>query len=74
MHGQVTFGWIEKRCKQATGFNDEVFREKSLILTGDPCQLSPVADKPLYHENHQMLLVNKVIKHIICLKRLLNLL
>ena len=49
MLGQVTFGWIEKRCKQATGCNDKVFGGKSLILTGDPGQLPPVADKPLYH-------------------------
>ena len=49
MLGQVTFGWIEKRCKQATGFNDKVFGGKSLILTGDPGQLPLVADKPLYH-------------------------
>ena len=49
MIGQVTFGWIDKRCKQATGSNDKVFGGKSLILTGDPCQLPPVADKPLYH-------------------------
>ncbi|CAB3977795.1 ATP-dependent DNA helicase PIF1 [Paramuricea clavata] len=49
MLGQVTFGWIDKRCKQATGSNDKVFGGKSLILTGDPGQLPPVADKPLYH-------------------------
>ena len=49
MVGQVTFGWIDKRCKQATGCNDKVFGGKSLILTGDPGQLPPVADKPLYH-------------------------
>ncbi|CAB3985549.1 ATP-dependent DNA helicase PIF1 [Paramuricea clavata] len=49
MLGQVTFGWIDKRCKQATGCNDKVFGGKSLILTGDPGQLPPVADKPLYH-------------------------
>ena len=36
MLGQVTFGWSDKRCKQATGFNDRVFGGKSLILTGDP--------------------------------------
>ena len=45
MLGQVTFGWMDKRCKQATGHNDKVFREKSLILTGDPGQLPPVADE-----------------------------
>ena len=49
MLGQVTFGWIDKRCKQATGSNDKVFGGKSLILTGDPGQLPPVADKALYH-------------------------
>ena len=49
MLGQVTFGWIDKRCNQATGSNDKVFGGKSLILTGDPGQLPPVADKPLYH-------------------------
>ena len=31
------------------GYNDKVFGGKSLILTGDPGQLPPVADKPLYH-------------------------
>ncbi|CAB4041229.1 ATP-dependent DNA helicase PIF1, partial [Paramuricea clavata] len=52
MLGQVTSGWIDKRCKQATGCklcNDKVFGGKSFILTGDPGQLPPVADKPLYH-------------------------
>ncbi|XP_028404097.1 uncharacterized protein LOC114526773 [Dendronephthya gigantea] len=49
MLGQVTFGWIDKRCKQATGSYDKVFGGNSLILTGDPGQLPPVADKPLYH-------------------------
>ena len=49
MLGQVAFGWIDKRCKQATGFHDKVLGGKSLILIGDPGQLPPVADKPLYH-------------------------
>ena len=49
MLGQVTFGWVDKRCTQATGCKDRVFGGKSLILTGDPGQLPPVADKPLYH-------------------------
>ncbi|XP_028405258.1 uncharacterized protein LOC114527764 [Dendronephthya gigantea] len=49
MLGQTTFGWIDKRCKQATGHYDKVFGGKSVILTGDPGQLPPVADKPLYH-------------------------
>ena len=47
MLGQVTFGWIDKRCKRATGYNDKVFGGKSLISTGDPGQLPLVADKPL---------------------------
>ena len=38
MVGLVTFVWIDK-----------VFGGKSLILTGDPGQFPPVADKPLYH-------------------------
>ena len=49
MLGHVTFGWMDKRCKQATGYSDNVFGGKSLILTGDPGQLPPVADKPLFH-------------------------
>ena len=49
MLGQVTFGWIDKRCEQATGFHDKVLGGKSLILIGDPAQLPPGGDKPIYH-------------------------
>ena len=49
MLGQNSFGWVDKRCKQATARTDQVFGGKSLILVGDPGQLPPVADKPLYH-------------------------
>ena len=49
MLGQTTFGWIDKRCKQATAFYDKVHGGISIILIGDPGQLPPVADKPLYH-------------------------
>ena len=49
MLGQSTFGWIDRRCKQATGCYDILLGGKSLILIGDPGQLPPVADKPLYH-------------------------
>ena len=49
MLGQATFGWIDKRCKQATGSHDKILGGKSMILIGDPAQLPPVADKPLYH-------------------------
>ena len=71
---QVSFRWIDKHCKQATGYKDKVFRGKSLILTGDPGQLPQLQISLFTTLNHQMLLVSKVIKHIICLKRLLNLL
>ena len=49
MLGQTLLGWIDKRCRQATGQQDEVFGNVSIILIGDPAQLPPVADKPLYH-------------------------
>ena len=34
MLGQVLFGWMDKCCKHAAGYNDKVFGGKSLILTG----------------------------------------
>ena len=49
MLGQTTFGWVDRRCRQATGITDELFGGKCIILLGDPCQLPPVGDKPLYH-------------------------
>ena len=49
MLGQTMLGWIDRRCRQATGISDEVFGGLSIILFGDPAQLPPVADKPLYH-------------------------
>ena len=49
MLGQTTFGWIDKRCKQTTGFYNKVNDGISMILIGDPGQLPPVADKPLHH-------------------------
>lgn len=49
MLGQTTFGWIDKRCKQATALYNKVNGGISMILIGDPAQLPPVADKPLYH-------------------------
>ena len=49
MLGQATFGWIDRRCRQATGMKQQLFGGKSIILIGDPAQLPPVADKPLYH-------------------------
>ena len=49
MLGQVNLGWIDKRLKQATGHHDRILGGKSVILTGDPGQLPPVGDRPLYH-------------------------
>ena len=49
MLGQSTFGWIDRRCRQATGLKEHLFGGKSIILIGDPAQLPPVCDKPLYH-------------------------
>ena len=45
------FGWIDRRCRQATGKINEVFGGKSIILVGDPGQLPAVGDKPLYHSS-----------------------
>ena len=49
MLGQKLFGWIDRRLRQVTGHLDQCFGGKSLILIGDPAQLPPVGDKPLYH-------------------------
>ena len=49
MLGQATLGWIDRRCRQATGLHEVLFGGKSVILFGDPAQLPSVGDKPLYH-------------------------
>lgn len=49
MLGQLMFGWVDKRCRQAKGFTNKIFGGLSVILCGDPAQLPLVADKPLYH-------------------------
>jgi len=49
MLGQTMLGWMDRRCRQATDISDVVFGCLSIILFGDPAQLPPVADKPLYH-------------------------
>ena len=36
MLGQTVLGWIDKRCRQATGLHDEILGGKSIILVGDP--------------------------------------
>ena len=47
--GQKLFGWLDRRCHQATGQIDEPFGSLSVILVGDIAQLPPVGDKVLYH-------------------------
>ena len=49
MLGQKTLGCIDKRCRQSSGVKEHLFGGKSIILIGDPAQLPPVGDKPLYH-------------------------
>jgi len=49
MLGQKTLAWVDKQGRQATGVTDQLFGGKSIIFVGDPGQLPPVADKPLYH-------------------------
>ena len=59
MLGQVTFGWIDRCCKQETGLFDKELGGKPLILIGDPAQLPPVGDKPLYHDKPGIALTQK---------------
>ena len=47
--GQSLLGWIDSRCRQATGRTDMTFGGISVILVGDKAQLPPVGDKPLFH-------------------------
>ena len=49
MLGQRALGWIDRRCREATGKGSVLFGGISIILVGDPAQLPPVADKPLYY-------------------------
>ena len=68
-------GWVDRRCRQATGCKEQRFGGISAILIGDPAQLLPVGDKPLYHSNPSnkvakqgcmmYLMFNKVIKLLI---------
>ena len=47
--GQSLLGWIDSRCRQATGLANQSFGGLSVIVVGDIAQLPPVGDKPLYH-------------------------
>ena len=49
MLDQNTMGWIDRRCRQATGLKQEIFGGKSIMLIGSTGQLPPVGDKPLFH-------------------------
>ena len=42
-------GWIDRRCRQASGHKYDMLGGKSVILVGDPAQLPPTGDKCLYH-------------------------
>ena len=43
-------GWVDKRCRQATGKTEYSFGGISVILVGDIAQLPPVMDQVLYHK------------------------
>ncbi|XP_066914869.1 uncharacterized protein [Clytia hemisphaerica] len=47
--GQRLLGWIDSRCRQATGKLETLFGGISIILVGDVAQLPPVMDDVLYH-------------------------
>lgn len=47
--GQSLLGWIDYRCRQATGLANQSFGGLSVIVVGDIAQLPPVGEKPLYH-------------------------
>ena len=47
--GQKMFGWINKRCKEATGRHTVPFRGLSIILVGDIGQLPSISAQVIYH-------------------------
>ena len=47
--GQKMFGWINKRCKEATGRTTVPIGGISIILVGDIGQLPSISDKVIYH-------------------------
>ena len=52
MVGAVMLGQIDSRLRQAfPRFKDFVFGNLSIVLIGDPLQLPPVLDRPLWNDN-----------------------
>ena len=51
MIGAKTLSIIESRCRQATAKNDKMFGGLNILMFGDPKQLPPVFDTPLWHTN-----------------------
>lgn len=47
--GQKMFAWINRRCKQTTGYSTVPFGDISINLVGDIAQLPPITDQVLYH-------------------------
>ena len=47
--GQKMFGWINRRCKEATGCTTIPFGGISVILVGDIGQLPSISDQVIYH-------------------------
>ena len=51
MIGCSEFFWVDARLRQASGKKTKLFGGFSVILVGDPAQLPPVGDTPLYISN-----------------------
>ena len=50
--GQRMFGWIDRRCRQATGEMDQLFGSLNILMFGDTAQLPPISDKVLPTSNY----------------------
>ena len=48
--GQKMFGWINRRCKQATSVSSLPFGGTSVVLVGDVGQLPPSNWQSIYHD------------------------
>ena len=61
---------LTNAASKPTGYHDHVLGGKYFILTGDPGQLPPVGDKPLYHPQPSNLIAEQGgTKHIECLTK-----